>query len=136
MRQQEVGRHRVKVALAHGDHALGMRRHDGADNFRAWFLVGFVHDAAADIGFLRFCRRDLEAVVGEVDVIGRVALPDGEDHVDGFGEQLVALLLRQAKSKSLGIGGQCARADAEYEAALGKMVEHRRVRRDQGGVGV
>ena len=58
-----------------------------------------------------------------------LALPDGGDDVDGFGEHLIAVLVEDAER--LGVRGQRARADAEDEAAVGEVVEHRGVRRDQ-----
>ena len=77
---------------------------------------------------------DLEAVAGKIDVVRRVALPDREDHVDRFGEQLVAVLVEHAER--LGVRRQRAGADAEDEAPLREMVEHRGVRGDQRRVRV
>ncbi len=63
-----------------------------------------------------------------VEVVGRLALPDGEDRRRCLGEDPVAVLAEDAEH--LGVGGQRARADAEDEAALGQVVEHRRLRED------
>ena len=41
-------------------------------------------------------KADLEAVVGEIDVVGRIALPDRQDHVDRLGEDLVAVQVENA----------------------------------------
>ena len=43
VRQQEVRRQRMEVALAHRDHAFRERRHHGADDLRARLLEGLVH---------------------------------------------------------------------------------------------
>ena len=131
MGQQEIRGHRVEVALAHRDDAPGMRRDHRANDLRARLLIRLVHVSAAQLGKQRLRGRHLEAVAGKIDVVRRFALPDGEDHVDGFGEQLIALLHGQAEAERLGVGGERARADAENEAALCQMIEHRRVRRDE-----
>ena len=73
-------------------------------------------------------KLDLEAVVGKIDVVGRIALPDRQDHVDRLGEDLVAVLIENADR--LGIRRERAGADAHDEAALRQMIEHRRVHRD------
>ena len=43
-------------------------------------------------------KSNLEAVVGEIDVVGRIALPDRQDDVDRFGENLVAVLHRECRA--------------------------------------
>ena len=127
--QQEVRRQRMEVALAHQHDAGRERRHHGADDLRPRLLVRLAEEADADVERLGARGRDLVAVVREVDVVGRIALPDRQDHVDRLGEHLVAVLLQDAER--LGVGGQRAGADAEDEAAFRQMIEHRRVLGDQ-----
>ncbi len=93
------------------------------------FWNGLAEDADAELERRGAREGDLEAVVREIDVVGRIALPDRQDHVDRLGEHLVAVLLEDAER--LGVGGERAGADAEDEAALRQMVEHRRVHGDQ-----
>src|SRR5437016_5886773 len=121
----------MEVALAHRDDALGMRRDHRANDLRTRLLIRLVHVSAAQLGKQRLRGRHLEAVAGKIDVVRRFALPDGEDHVDGFGEQLIALLHGEAEAERFGVGRERPGADAENEAALCKMIEHRRVRRDE-----
>ena len=106
-----------------------MRRDHGADDLGARLLVGLVHRAAVELGKLRSRGAHLEAVPGKLDVVGRIALPDGEDHVDRLGEDLVAVFIEDPER--FRIGGERPGADAEDEAALREVIEHRRVRGDQ-----
>ena len=129
VRQQEVGRQRMKVALAHRDDAFRERRDHGADDLGTRLLVGLGHHADAEGEVHGLARRDLEAVAGKLDVVGRLALPDGEDHVDRLGEHLVAVLVEDPDR--LGVGGQRAGAHAEDEAPFRQVIEHRRLRRHQ-----
>jgi hypothetical protein len=92
------------------------------------------HDADAEIERHRAPGRDLVAVVGKFDVVGRIALPDREDDVDRLREHLVAILLEDAER--LGIGRQRARAHSQDEASLRHVVEHRGMHGDQHGVHV
>ncbi len=130
--QEKVGRQRMEVALSHQHDARRERRHHRAHDLRPRLLVGLGHDADAEIERHGARGRDLVAVVGKVDVVGRTALPDGEDDVDRLGEHLVAILVEDAER--LGVGGQRAGAHAQDEAAFGQMIEHRRLHRDQHGV--
>ena len=128
-RQQEVRRQRMEVAAPHVHHARRERRHHGADDLRPRLLVRLAEVADAERLIDGAAGRHLVAVVGEVDVVRRIALPDRQDHVDRLGEHLVAVLLQDAER--LGVGGQRAGAHAEDEAALRQMVEHRRLLGDQ-----
>ena len=132
--EQEIRRQRVKVALAHRDHAFRPRRDDGPDNLRPRPLIGLVELAAVDLGDARLRRGDLETISRKVDVVRRIACPDREDDVDSIGEQLVAVVVEQAEG--LGVRAQRARADAEDEPAARQMVEHGSMRSDQRGVRV
>ena len=134
MIHQEVGRHGVKVAFTHGDHAFGVGRYHRADNFWQGTLERLHQVAPTDRGDRGDLRADLEAVVRKVDVVRRFALPDGQDHINGFGEHLVAVLVKDAQRFS--IRGQGTRADAENESTLGQVVEHGRLRGQQRGVRV
>ena len=124
----------MEVALAHQHAAGGERRHHGADDFRPRLLERFVHHAALDFGHARLLGRDLEAVARQIDVVRRVALPDGEDDVDGFGEYFIAVFLQQAEG--LGVRRKSAGADATNEAAFREVVEHRGVGCDERRVRV
>ena len=59
----------MEIALPHGDHALGERRHHRADDFRTRALVRLVEMAAADVEFARGFGRDLETIVRQVDFV-------------------------------------------------------------------
>jgi len=124
----------MEVTLSHVHDAGRERRHHRAHDLRPRLLVGLGHDADAEIERHRARGRDLVAVVGKIDVVGRTALPDGEDDVDRLGEQLVAILVEDAER--LGVSGQRAGAHAQDEAALRQMIEHRRLHRDQHRVHV
>ena len=97
LRQQKVRRHGVKVALPHGNHALGVRRHHGAHDFGQAVLIRLHQHATTDGGHLSFTRGDFESVVGEFNVVGRVALPDSQDDVNGFSKHLVAVLVQDTQ---------------------------------------
>ena len=75
-----------------------------------------------------FRKADLEAVVGKIDVVGRIALPHRQDDVDGLGENLVAVLIEDADG--FRIRAERAGRDAHDEAALREMIEHGRIDRD------
>ena len=126
---QEVCRQGVKIPRAHGDDTLGEGRNDRADNFRARLLVGFWHNPDTDLLENRYLGRDLESVVRQIDAVGRIALPYFQNHVDGFGKYLVAVLVDHPQR--FRIGPQRARADAHDEPTFGEMVEHGGMGRDQ-----
>src|SRR4029079_469043 len=81
----------MKVALPHEDNAWRKRRDHRADDFRSRLLKRLGEDSDAELERRSACEGDLEAVVREVDVVGRVALPDREDDVDRLGKNLVAV---------------------------------------------
>ena len=118
----------MEVALAHQHDAGRKRRHHGADDFRPRLLKGLCQDADAELERGGAREADLETVVREIDIVGRIALPDRQDDVDRLGENLVAVEVEDADR--LGIGGERAGADAHHEAPLRQMVEHRGVDRD------
>ena len=124
----------MKVALAHGNHALGKRCHHGAHDFRQGFLKRLHQHATPDLCQGGDLGGDLEPVVRKVNVVWRLTLPDGQDHIDGFCKHLVAVLVQDAQR--FGIRGQCTRADAEDETPLGQVVEHGRLRRQKRGMRV
>ena len=86
----------MEVALAHQHHAGRERRHHGADDFRPRLLEGLGQHADAELERGGVGKADLEAVVGKIDVVGRIALPDRQDDVDRLGENLVAVLIEDA----------------------------------------
>ena len=132
LRQQEIRRQRMEVALAHLDHARREGRQHGAADLRPRLLVGLAHVADAEMERARLGGRYFEAVVGQVDIVGRLALPDRQDHVDRLGEDLVAVLVEDAER--FGVGGERARADPEDEAALRQVIEHGGLAGDQDRV--
>ena len=69
-----------------------------------------------------------------LEVVGRVSCPDAEDEVDGLGELLAAVGVEVPEH--LPVGRQAARADAEQEATLEDVVEHRDLGRDRGRMAV
>ena len=75
LRQQEVRRQRMEIALAHRDHALRERRDHRADDLGPRLLERLGHDAGAEREIHVRARGDLEAVARQVDVVGRLALP-------------------------------------------------------------
>ena len=81
----------MEVTLAHQHHARRERRHHGTDDFRPRLLKGFGENADAKFKRGGSGEADLEAVVGKIDVVRRIALPDRQDHVDCLGENLVAV---------------------------------------------
>ena len=109
-----------------------MRRHHGADDLGVRTLEWPRHDADADRRVVGLARGDLERVAGQVDVVGRLALPDFQNHINGMAEELGAVQIEHPQR--LEVGRQRAGADAENEAALGQVVEHRRLRGQQRGV--
>ena len=94
--KQKVRRQRMEVAFAHQHDAGRKRRHHGADDFRPRLLERLCQDADAEFERGGAREADLETVVGEIDVVGRIALPDRQDDVDRFGENLVAVLVEYA----------------------------------------
>ena len=119
----------MEVTGTHRDDALGERRHDGADDLGAGLLQRFGQYADAEFEIECLLGGDIEPVCPGARANRGLALPDRGDDVDGFGEHLVAVLVEDAER--LGVRGQRARADAEDEAAVGEVVEHRGVRRDK-----
>ena len=115
----------MEVAGAHGDDALGERCHDGPDDLRPRCLQRLADDPDAHLVVEGGGGGDPEPVAGQVDVVGRVLLPEPGDDVDGLGEHLVAVLVEDAQE--FGIRGEGAGADAEDEPAAGEVVEHRAV---------
>ena len=132
LRQQEVGRHRMKVALAHGNHALGKGGNHGAYDFWQAILVGLHQNATADVRNLCAGGADLEAVVFKVNVVRRLSFPDRQNHINRFGKDLVPVFIQDAQG--FGIGRERTRTDPKNEAALGQVVEHGRLRGNQGGM--
>ena len=132
--QQEIRRKGMEIALSHRDRTRRERCQHGADDFGIGLLIWLGQIADAKVQRLRVARRDLPAVVRQVDVAGRLARPDRQDRVDRLEEHLVAVLIQDAER--LRIRRQCARADAEDEAPARKRVEHRGLRRDQHRMGL
>src|SRR2546427_6602095 len=77
-----------------------MGRHHRADDLGTRLLPGLVHDPPAESGHEGLLGRHLVAISGQVDSIGRIALPDREDHVDRFGEHAAAVLGEDAEDRS------------------------------------
>jgi len=73
-----------------------------------------------------------EAVVVKVNVVRWIALPDGQDHINGFGKQLVAVLVQDAQR--FRVRRQGTRADAKNKTTFGQVVKHGRLRGNQGRV--
>jgi hypothetical protein len=86
-------------------------------------LVGLDDRADTDLRPVGLHRRDVPELA--LDVVGRLARPDRENLVDRFDEHGLAVLVEQAQR--LGVRAQDAGADAEDEAALEQVVDHRRV---------
>jgi len=110
-------------------------RDDGADDFGgAVFWYGLYIDAALDFGNARFLGGYLEAVVRQVDVVRRIALPrwaritsiaSGKKSCCGLPAACRALPASEESAPGL---------MAEYEAPLREMVEHRGVCGDESRV--
>ena len=84
-----------------------------------WFLEGFEPEAEADV---REGGGGLDLIELAVVLEGAIGLPELEDAVEDFGGAGVALVLLDLEEFEL--GGDAAGADAEVEAAAGKVVEH------------
>jgi len=87
----------MEVSFAHQHNAGRERCHYGADDLWPRFLQRFGQEADAEMQRSGAFNRHLEPVVGEVDLVGRVALPDRQDHVDRIGEDFVAVDVEQAE---------------------------------------
>jgi hypothetical protein len=124
----------VEVARSHRGHALREGRHDGADDLRSGRLQRLPDDPDTHLVVERARGGDPEPVARQIDVVGRVQLPQPRDDVDGLGEDLVAVLVQDAEQ--LGVRGQRTGAHAEDEPAAGEVVEHRAVDGHQGRVHV
>ena len=122
----------MEVAGAHRDDTLGEGRDDGADDLRTRLLQRLGQDPDAEVQVEGLLGRDLEPSAFAHKGVRGFAFPDGGDDVDGLGEHLVAVLVQDPQR--LGIRRQRPGADAEDEPAVGEVVEHRGVRRDQNGV--
>jgi hypothetical protein len=118
----------MEIAFSHQYDAGRKRRDDGADDFRARFLKRLCQYADAKLERGGSRETDLETIAGKIDIVGRIALPDGENDVDRLGENLVAILIQY--SDRLGIGRERARTYAHDKAPLRKVVEHRGVDRN------
>src|SRR6185312_9243883 len=118
----------MKVTLPHQDDAGRKRRDYRADDFRPWLLKRFGKHAYAELERCGAREGDLETVIREVDVVRRVELPDREDDIDRFCENLVTVEVEN--SDRFRIRGESARAHAHDETALRQMVEHRSIHRD------
>src|SRR5207248_1496922 len=104
----------MEVALAHKRHAGREGRDYSADDFRSGLLEGLCENADAELKRGRAREADLEAIVGEIDIVRRIAFPYREDNVDRFSENLVAILVQDADR--FRIGCQRTGADAQHEA--------------------
>src|SRR5262249_49817919 len=118
----------MEVALAHQDYAGRKRRNYRSNDFRTRLLEWLRQNANPKLEGGRASEADLKAIAGKIDVVGRIALPHRQNHVDGFGENLVAIFIQY--SDRLRIRGERARADAHYESTPRQMIEHCRVDRD------
>ena len=107
-----------------GDH----RAEDGGMGL----LVGLDDRAEPDLGEKRLPRRDLPVLAFKI--VGRLALPDGDDVADGLGEHLPPIEAADAERLRVRLEG--AGADPEQEPALEEVVEHRGLCRDEDRVGV
>ena len=109
---------------------LEKRRDRSADDRRVRILVGPEDHALADLGDHGALGRNLVERAGQV--VGRLARPDVEHHVDAFDEHGVTVAAEIAEH--LGIRHQPAGRDPEDEAPLQHVVEHRHLGRHAGGV--
>src|SRR5258708_35217816 len=89
--KQEVRREWMEVALAHQDNAGRKRRDNGADNLRPRLLKRLREDADAEFECGGARKSNFSAGIGEIAVVGRVALPNRQDHIRWFGGKLVAV---------------------------------------------
>src|SRR5215468_533113 len=96
LNQEKIGRQWMEVTLAHEHHAWGERRDHGPNNLGSRLLKRLRQNA--DSKFERSSARetDLEPVIGEINIVWWVTFPDGQDDVDRFGENLVAIEIKNS----------------------------------------
>src|SRR4029077_3629992 len=114
--QKEIGRQRMEVALAHKHYARRKWRHHGSNDLRPRLLKWFRQDADAEVERGRVRKADLETIVGEIDIVGRIALPYRQYDVDCLGEDRVAVQVEDADR--FRIRRERAGADAHHETPL------------------
>src|SRR5215467_15409760 len=112
----------MEIAFSHQYDAGREWRDDCPDDLRPRFLERLCQYADAKLKRGGPRETDLETIAGEIDVVGRIALPHGKDDVDRLGENLVAILIQY--SDRLGIRRQRARTYAHDKATLREVVEH------------
>src|SRR5215467_16031059 len=115
----------MKIPPTHGDYAGRERRKHRADDLRSRLLKRLAHVADTEVQRARARRRNLEAIIGKIDIVGWIALPDRQDDVDRLGKDLVAVFVED--TEGFRVGRERSRTDAEYESALREMIEHRRL---------
>src|SRR6185312_15929125 len=96
LRQKEIGRQWMEVAPAHKHHARREWRHHGSNDLRPRLLKGFSQDADAEVERGGARKADLETVVREIKIVGRIAFPHCQYDVDCLGEDLVAVQVEDA----------------------------------------
>ena len=118
--QQEIGRDRIPAPGCRGGDAFGKRRDRRDDDGRVRRLKGLEDDALADFRDHGAGGADVE--VFALQVVRRMALPDGQHHVDDFDKHVQPVLAEVAEDFS--VRSQAARTDAHDEAALQHVVKH------------
>ncbi len=114
--KQKVRRQGMEVAFSHQYDAGRKWRDDSADDFRPRFLKRLRQYAYAKFERRGSRETNLETIAGEIDLVGRIALPHRKDDVDRFGEDLVAVLIEY--SDGLRIRRESAWTYAHHKAAL------------------
>ena len=126
--QEEVRRDRLPAARSSLGHALGEGRDGGDDDRRMRTLKRFRHEALAELGDQRALGGDGPMLA--LQIVGRLAGPDGENMIDRLDEHRGAVLVEVAEN--LGVGQEAAGTDAEDEAAVRHVVDHRHLAGDAG----
>ena len=125
LRHQEIRRDRIPAARRRLGHALGVRRDRRDDDRRMRLLQGLGQIALPEIEHQ--LAVDHGVPIFPYDPVRRLARPDLQHLVDAFEEHRVAVGVEIAEH--LGVRQQPAGRDAEDEAPVEQMVEHRGIRR-------
>ena len=94
----------MKIAFAHQHDAGRKWGNNSADNFRPRLLKGLSKNADAEVKRGSPGETDLKAIVWEIDIVWRVALPHGKNDVDCLCENLVAILVQNPDRFAVGRG--------------------------------
>ena len=120
--RREVRRDRNPAVRAGGARAAGARAHDRDGDGRVRFLVWLGHDTDTEIAAVGVL--DLEIPVAPRKLVRRLLRPDLQDRLDRLLHH-PGPVRRAVQLEHLEVAGRAAGADAEDEAALGQLVEHR-----------